>query len=99
MLIKCERGLGDNRYFVTVRIGSLFLSKSFSATFLIDTGACKTSLSWDEAKLNLISNLTLPIHFTKDGQVSGTGYGLIDLYKISLVRIAFASTIGDMKSF
>ncbi len=99
MFIRCEKGLGDNRYFVIVRISSPLLRKSFSANFLIDTGACNTIIYWYEAKTNLIPNLSLPFLLSKNGQSNGFGWGKVNLSKISLVEMVFDSSIGKYKEF
>jgi hypothetical protein len=85
------RDFNDNRYYVPITVYTSHLLKYLSIDFLIDTGAARTQISWNDAHINGIAIRLLP----KDNAVfSGIGVGSIQGYNLPDSKLYFDTNFG-----
>ena len=83
MLILGIRG-DDKRFYISGKVTSTSLQTPIKILFLVDTGATKTQLSWNDTLKNGINISNLPT----DGIYTGLG-GNVKGYSLSNTKIVF----------
>lgn len=91
MYITGYRDINDSRYYVFLIVHTFHLEKYFYINFLIDTGAVRTQISWNDADFNGIIIRALP----KDNAVfTGIAAGRIQGYNLPLSTLYFYTNFG-----
>lgn len=95
MLIRSSKDQNDNRYYVPIIVYSASLDKRASLDFLIDTGAPRTVMSWNDAEHYGVHIQSLP----KDDYKKFEGIGGIEIWGYLLPQSAliFRSDSGNLK--
>jgi hypothetical protein len=85
------KDVSDSKYYILAYVQSPLLQRPFSINFLIDTGASRTQLSWNDAhKFGRIIIRNLP---PDNSNYRGIG-GTVNAYVLPQTTLTFKSSVG-----